>query len=133
VIDPDGLMMIHVGRTTSAQPVMDNLTCMMAAALRASHRSERVCRGAHRCACGARSDNHIYTLPDGCTTNSLAVHYLAFHRADVPAAELAKVLALGCPTVEPTASELQAPKPPERPAADQYQMPGSRVRRTRWS
>lgn len=132
MIDSDGLMMIHVGRTTSERPVIDNLTCMMAAAFRASQRSERATRGVHGCACGARSDNRIYTLPDGRTTNSLAVHYLAFHREDVPRDELDKIIALGCPAVEPNPQELQSPQPPEQPA-EQRLMPGSRVRERTWS
>jgi len=50
--------------------------------------------GFHRCCCGERSETHDLTLPDGSITNSLAAHYLRYHRDEVPRAELAKVTVL---------------------------------------
>jgi len=50
--------------------------------------------GWHDCACGVMSSNQDYLLENGQVTNSLCVHYLAWHRDEVPAAELRKVAAL---------------------------------------
>jgi hypothetical protein len=65
-------------------------------------------RGHHGCTgrgCRAVSDN-VTHLVDGYATNSLAVHYLAHHRDEVPRGELAKVAALNGPDVEPTPAQL---------------------------
>jgi len=47
-------------------------------------------KGWHTCACGERSGNAELTV-SGYVTNSLAVHYLEFHRSEVPATELEKL------------------------------------------
>ena len=47
-------------------------------------------KGFHVCACGERSTN--YNLSIGkYTTNSLAVHYLRYHRSEVPVSETEKL------------------------------------------
>lgn len=47
-------------------------------------------KGFHRCACGECSTN--YDLKIGkYTTNSLAAHYLRYHRSEVPASEIEKL------------------------------------------
>jgi hypothetical protein len=60
-------------------------------------------RGIHRCACGQHSDNrdHFFTPPrrqkPTHITTALLLHYVEFHRAEIPAediAELEKVLKL---------------------------------------
>jgi len=48
--------------------------------------------GWHTCACGYQSDTCDLILPDGTATNSLADHYLQYHRSEVPRAEIAKLL-----------------------------------------
>jgi hypothetical protein len=48
-------------------------------------------RGFHQCCCGEISGSCDLILPDGSTTNSLAAHYLRYHRDEVPRSELAKV------------------------------------------
>ena len=50
------------------------------------------CLGVHTCACGAHSDSCDFILPGGETTNSLAFHYVKFHRGEVPRDEIAKLL-----------------------------------------
>lgn len=65
-------------------------------------------KGHHRCTgrgCQARSGN-ADLLIEGLVTNSLAVHYLAHHRGDVPCGELAKVAVLDGPGAEPTPEQL---------------------------
>ena len=47
--------------------------------------------GVHQCICGAKSHSRDYLLPNGYVTNSLAVHYLEFHRDEVSDVELAKI------------------------------------------
>lgn len=51
-------------------------------------------RGFHICGCGEMSGNHDIRLPSGHLTNSLAMHYLEFHRDDVPAEEIIKLIEL---------------------------------------
>lgn len=47
-------------------------------------------KGFHVCACGERSTN--YDLKIGkYTANSLAAHYLRYHRSEVPASEIEKL------------------------------------------
>jgi len=58
------------------------------------------------CVCGATSDNKDHWI-DGKLTNSLAIHYIAYHRSDVSPEELAKVEALSHGEVEPTEAELR--------------------------
>lgn len=101
-----GLLFIEPGLPPSPQPVLDDVTRRMAAHLRAAQCGDVSYRGTHTCACGARSDNTDYVVDRRFTTNSLAVHYLAHHRAEVPADELADVLSLPVVCAEPTAQEL---------------------------
>jgi hypothetical protein len=94
---------------TPEEPVIDELTRKMTAAYRAAESTGVHYRGFHVCRCGVNSSNTDYILPDGRQVNSLCVHYLAFHRDDVPEAELAKVAALGSGEEEPDAGELARP------------------------
>ena len=104
-VKQSGLLYIEPSARVSAKPVIDTLTRKMAAAYRLSARGT-TWRGWHRCACGANSTNADYVLPGGAETNSLCVHYLAFHRSEVPAEQLAKVRRLNAGEVEPTEQEL---------------------------
>lgn len=47
-------------------------------------------RGSHGCSCGKRSD-HINWFVKGSLTNSLLVHYVKYHREEVPQYELDKL------------------------------------------
>ena len=103
------VLYIQPGPYTTVEPVIDDLTRKMAAAYQAA-KSDGMCwRGVHICRCGVNSTNCDYTLPSGQKTNSLCVHYLAFHRGEVPEAELAKVAALDSGEAEPNARELAQP------------------------
>lgn len=111
MIDPNGLLMIEPQRTSSV-PVIDELTRKMVAAWRQRRDSEHGYRGIHVCtgdSCGRTSDNRDhFVCVDGeeLVTNSLAVHYIAFHRDDVPQAELDKVARLDFGEEDPTDQEL---------------------------
>lgn len=101
--------MIEPAGPASEQPTIDDLTRKMAAAWRRSVPDGMRYRGFHVCRCGARSGNEGRHI-DGLLTNSLCVHYLAFHRRDVPTSELVKVGALRDVGIEPTEKELERPR-----------------------
>src|SRR3972149_7861898 len=48
-------------------------------------------KGYHVCECGSHSRCMDYLLSNGLITNSLCVHYLAYHRDEVPEIELKKI------------------------------------------
>lgn len=52
-------------------------------------------RGFHRCSCGAHSDNAEHVLPGGVITNSLMLHYVLCHRAEIPESEITKLRRIG--------------------------------------
>ncbi len=104
-------MMIEPTGDASAEPVIDIYTRRMAAAWRDSIPSEYAFRGVHFCKCGVPSDNYDHFVCGLTTkTNSLCVHYLAFHRDEVPFEQLEHVLSLTDEEVEPTHHELKDPK-----------------------
>jgi len=92
MIKPDGLLMIEPLNKGSENPVIDDLTCKMTYAIRKSNKILGF-SGEHRCVCGALNDGFHY-LYGKMLTNSLAVHYMAFHRDEVPQAEIEKVKAI---------------------------------------
>ena len=106
----NGILMIEPSSNVSPAPLIDELTRKMVAAWRKRRDSDYGYRGIHRCACRAWSDNLDHWVGNNILTNSLCVHYLAFHRSDVPQDELDKVCALDCGEEEPTEKELSAPK-----------------------
>lgn len=109
----NGILMIEPSARTSATPLIDELTRKMTAAWRRRRDSKDGYRGIHMCACSrAFSDNkdHWVGNGDGFLTNSLCVHYLAFHRDDIPQEELDKVRGLVCGEEEPSEKELAKSK-----------------------
>ena len=109
--DPAEVRVLYVnpGPYTSPEPLIDELTRKMTAAYRAARSDEMYWRGFHVCRCGVNSTNCDYILPGGQQANSLCIHYLAFHRDEVPAEELAKVSALAAGEAEPSPEELARP------------------------
>lgn len=55
--------------------------------------------GLHECRCGKYSGNSDYELEGGKITNTLCVHYMAYHRNEVPEKEMKKVEELDASTV----------------------------------
>lgn len=47
--------------------------------------------GCHQCACGKRSTAYDYLFTNGMYTNSLCLHYLEWHRHEIPASEFIKL------------------------------------------
>jgi hypothetical protein len=118
MIDPKNVLFIEPSATISDTPVIDELTRKMTSALRKCTQGMSF-RGIHRCACGATSGNTELFLPNGLETNSLCIHYLAYHRDEVPPTELEKVRHLTCGEAEPTPEELCFPMT-ERPKTTVY-------------
>src|SRR5581483_12207675 len=109
MIKTEGLLYMEPAGAAADQPIIDELTCKMAAAFAASIPSEMAYRGVHICTCGALSDNREHCLADGTETNSLCVHYLAYHRSEVPQFQLDRVAALNIEGIEPTTEMLRPP------------------------
>lgn len=108
MIDPQGILMVEPSGKMSSSPLIDELTRKMTAAWRKRRDSQDCYRGIHMCRCGAMSDNRNHWVGEGkgLLTNSLAIHYLAFHRADISEDELSKVRHLNFGEEEPTVQEL---------------------------
>lgn len=110
MINPSGIMMIEPRGKASQEPIIDEATRKMTAAWRKAKHSEYGYRGFHVCVCNAYSDNKDHWVGENeLLTNSLAIHYLAFHRSDIPDSELEKVMQLPYGEVEPTEEELSSP------------------------
>jgi hypothetical protein len=122
-VSPDHLLFIEPQLPRSAEPVVDEYTRRMAGAMRSAS-AQAPYRGIHRCRCGEPSTNCDYVVRiaervpgspwHGLLTNSLAVHYLAFHRDEVPPGELAKVLTLTAAPEDPALSVMRFREPPAR-------------------
>lgn len=103
------ILFIEPSRLPAEEPVIDGVTRKMAAAFRKAI-GIMATKGWHTCSCGAASSNVTHQLTDGQVTNSLCVHYLAYHRNEVSRDEIRKVLLLNCGEVEPTDEELHIPQ-----------------------
>src|ERR1044071_1217212 len=107
-LDTNHLLFIEPAGAPSAMPTVDEITRKFAGAWRGRKTSDYAYGGYHECTgegCDARSDPFDHWV-DLLETNSLALHYLAFHRSEVPAGELAKIAALAADEAEPTQEEL---------------------------
>ena len=89
--DDEHVLFIEPKKGASKKPVQDELSADMREALEHAGQPNYVYFGFHQCICGAKSDSTDRILHTGQTTNSLAVHYLEYHRDEVPPSELEKV------------------------------------------
>lgn len=105
-----GLLYIEPATKAEDTPVIDELTRKMTAAFRSAEPFPYGFAGVHDCICGALSCAHDYVLPNGLITNSLCIHYLAFHRGAIPLEEIRKVQDLDSGEEEPSIQELKYPK-----------------------
>lgn len=84
-------------------PIIDDLTMRVAAILKHATPGgrEHSYHGSHMCVCGAVSKSFDYLISwpplQGMLTNSLCVHYVAFHRDEVPEIEIERVRAVVIP------------------------------------
>lgn len=101
------LMFIGPRNKPAEHPLIDELTMKMTGALRKSAEpGYRYC-GVHVCVCGAVSGSTDVIFPNGWETNTPCVHYLAYHRDEVPASELEAVQTLAFGSEVPNGGELQ--------------------------
>lgn len=105
---PRALLYIHpTGGPDAADPCVDTLTAFLLHQLLAARTVNIACQGAavvytprnetrHQSTC--RCDGQLwssvddYLLPCGLITNSLSLHYVAFHRTEIPVREWHKLL-----------------------------------------
>lgn len=87
------VLYVRPAHDVSVEPVDDDLTSIMEKAY-SQGEAGRPVRGRHKCACGENSRNYDVKLPGGYVTNSLCVHYLRYHRDEVPEEEIEKVRSL---------------------------------------
>jgi hypothetical protein len=118
MVTEKGLLFIEPKGSPTTEPCIDHYTRKVTAAIHACKEEgvltlsgeffpNVLTKGFHVCGCGnAASGNHDYKLPGGLITNSLAMHYLAYHRDEVPESELVKIEGLNCGEEIPTADEL---------------------------
>ena len=110
MISNKGLLYVEPSQAASPTPVIDDVTQKMCAAFRKARRSDGGWAGVHECMCGAHSTCWDYHLPNGDLTNSLCVHYVAHHRSEVPAKQLARINAFRFGEDKPNEQELQGPE-----------------------
>jgi hypothetical protein len=110
-------MALEVLRLSPKSPaggaLVDDLTRRMTAAMRQARRGHhRPSEVRHTCPCGWVADGFGYFVSPGVMTTDLAVHLLAYHRAEIPDAELKKAedLASFFKPVDPC--ELSEMRPP---------------------
>ena len=109
VITDKGYLYIEPSGNASDEPVIDSITQKMTAAFNRAVPVEPFLKGVHVCYCGTFSTGCNYKLPNGKKTNSLCVHYLAWHRKEVPQEQLAKVADLSYGEEVPSPDRLKAP------------------------
>lgn len=83
------LLQIEPRGKKSESPINDYLVRKMESLLDQATRG-RGYKGTHKCICGKRSVNYNLFIR-GYITNSLAAHYLRWHRNEVPRSEIAKL------------------------------------------
>lgn len=85
-------MMIEPLEPATTKPVEDRVTELAKCAI--SEMTEKGpwyrFMGVHFCNCGTRSDNGDWSVR-GMQTNSLLLHYVRYHRDEVPKSELEKL------------------------------------------
>lgn len=105
---PHMLLCIPIRSNSSAKPVIDEATRRMTAAFRTAGDGNGF-PGYHDCPCGVWAPYAVYAIGT-IRTHALCVHYLAFHRGDIPADQLERVMALPFGEEEPNADELRQPR-----------------------
>ena len=111
MITDSGMLYMEPRQAPAIKPIIDSRTRKMTAAFRQASEGDHW-MGWHTCSCGAESSSCDFILPNKEETNSLCVHYLAWHRDEVSALQLQKVEALDCGEVYPNLDELASPRRP---------------------
>ena len=86
------LMMIEPELPVMKDGIYDELTTKMTDLWnsKATFDPNTYYKGVHACSCGAFSDNRKWMIND-LETNSLLLHYITFHRHEIPPIELEKI------------------------------------------
>lgn len=108
MIDTTGFLMIEPVGAPSLLPLIDDVTRKVAGMLAEASRSEYSYRGVHPCTgrgCSAASDSYDWFVDCGESaprvSNALAVHYVAYHRGEVPESDLLLITASSAAPREP--------------------------------
>ncbi len=109
--EPTHLLFIEPQNPPSAEPLLDAFTWKILNAWRGRTENDDASRGFHICSCGAISDNRTHTLKGGLVVNLLCVHYMAYHRDEVPASEMDKLKTIPEDAGDATEFELRPPPP----------------------
>ena len=119
-VNPELLLFIEPENKPSEKPVLDELTRKLAASFRKA-KTGAIMRysvigegyefqegngwcGIHECSCGVCSGAIDYLLPNGEMTNGNCIHYMAYHREEIPQEQLDRIANLKdgmeCPRVQ---------------------------------
>lgn len=90
ILERDDYLMMIEPKRDSTPPIDDDISAL-AQKVWSLARKGHSYRGVHTCFCGMRSDNYQWILPGGIITNSLLVHYVVYHRSEVPQSEIDKL------------------------------------------
>jgi len=104
------ILFIEPAQDATPEPLIDDLTIKMFNCFKeytefghvgekGSFTPQLGTKGLHYCVCGTTSHNCDYILKNGQCVNWLCVHYLAYHRSEIPEEELEKVRKLTGSTV----------------------------------
>jgi hypothetical protein len=92
--DDKSLLFIEPQNSPFDTPISDELTEFFLPIFQKRIADNLYFKGVHYCKCGATSSNQNYTVTLGdkkYVTNSLAMHYLEYHRDEVPESEISKI------------------------------------------
>lgn len=90
IILDDGYFMMIEPKQDCQEPIYDDITSS-AELLEKVLVQKNSYRGWHKANCGRQSDNHDWICPNGMITNSLMLHYITYHRNEVPESEIKKL------------------------------------------
>lgn len=107
MITSNGILYIEPKHYCSKEPVIDVLTKKMTSAYKKAVPCKDRYFGSHRCSCGIKSENYDVMLSNGEQTNSLCIHYLAYHRDEVSEEQISKVMNLNDGEVIPTELDMK--------------------------
>lgn len=129
-VNPELLLFIEPEKKPSKKPVIDNLTKILAASFRKAKvgailkysiigegyefQEDNGWCGCHECSCGANSGARDYLLPNGEMTNGNCIHYLAYHRDEIPQEQLDRIADLDDGMEYPRVQEIKIPKEKEK-------------------
>jgi hypothetical protein len=118
--DDGHVLFIEPKKAAAKEPVQDELSENMREAMRHAGTPNYTYFGYHQCVCGAKSDATDWILHTGQVTNSLAVHYLEYHRGEIPRDEFEKVRKL-CDSVKELRPKWAAAAEEQRAASERRQ------------